>query len=199
MTARSRRLRKLAGYPLTLLAANLAWMVFSLPVVTWFAAGVALVHALDRRFEEDGRGVLSGFWEGWRRTWRRTLPLGLASTVAALILLLNAGFLLGQDSPAAFLLLAGTVPLALVWLFWHVSLIPVVALFPHLTTRQWLRDSFALSFQHPGAMLAVLAAAVLAAGAVLAVPALLPLCGASLPALLALKLCRHHLPRWSDV
>lgn len=143
----------LAAWNVVLL--SFAWLLFALPVVTWLGASIAMVHSFDDWLARGDDAVLSNFWNGWRRHWWRTLPIGAASTLVLLVLVFNLLFLLAQESSAAFVLAVGTITLIALWTFVHFALVPIAALFPHLPTRQLLRESAVLAFRHPFSMMTI--------------------------------------------
>jgi uncharacterized membrane protein YesL len=153
-------------HPVNVMFANLAWFVLVLPLVTWLPATVALAHALDRWFRDHDDRMVRNVLAGWRLHWRRTLPLGLASTAALLVLAVNAIFLSTRPAGVATLLLGGTGGIGIVWLALHLWLVPVIARNPDLPVTRWLAESAALAVGHPLSTLLLLVFSVLL-GAVL--------------------------------
>jgi len=180
-------------WPANLGVGNVLWFVFSLPVVTWLTAAVAMTHALERWLGAGDGRVMHNFWEGWKLHWRRTLPIGVVSTVVLAILLLNALFLATRDDRSALVLLPPTLVLLAAWLMFHLALIPVIALFPALPPRTWLREAAVLAIRHPLTSLinASLAAALVAA--LVWLPTLVPFVSAAPVGFVALRTVERHL------
>ncbi|MFA9446374.1 DUF624 domain-containing protein [Egicoccus sp. AB-alg6-2] len=114
-------------HPVNLVVGNLVWFVLVLPVVTWLSAAVALAYGIDRWFGDGDDRMVRNVLEGWRLTWRRTLPLGVVSGTLGLMLALNALFLSTRPPGVATVLLGGTGALGLVWLAVNLWLVPVLA------------------------------------------------------------------------
>ena len=189
----AQRLLRWLEYPANLAFANVLWFVFTLPVITWLPATVALLHSLDRWVRADDDRVFRNFIAGWRRHWRRGLLLGLASTATAAVLGANALFLSTRDGTVPIVLLGGTAALAAGWLLLHLWLLPLMVLRPELSVRDWLAASLVLLGRNL-LLSAVLAAfAVLSAGVFAALPTLLPFYGASVLGFLALRTAHRAL------
>lgn len=168
---------------------HVAWVVCALPVVTWLGASAAMVHSLDRWvMYGDGR-FLHNFGCGWRRHWRRTVPVGAASGLVGALLLANLLFLMTRDSPSAVVLLMGTIGLMLMWAILNLSLVPVIVLFPRLSTRRWLRESFVMAFRRPVSMTGAVLGCLVASAVLYQLFAPLVVLGAGLTAYLGLRLC----------
>lgn len=175
-----------------------AWAVAVLPVVTWLAAGAALVHVIERGVRRPDARVLHEFAAGWRRHWRTTVPLGVAGVVVAAVLTANLLFLTGRSSGGALVLAVGTLVLMLLGAMFAVALVPVVALWPDTRARQWLQAAFVVAFRQPVRTAAVAGAAVALAGAAVEVsPVVVPVC-APLVALAALRVCERQVVAGPD-
>jgi uncharacterized membrane protein YesL len=122
------------------------------------------------------------------------VPLGTAALLVLAALLVNLLFLTGRSGVPAFLLLVGTLLLLALWGMAMLSLVPVLALRPHLPVPEQLRTALALAFARP------LSALGLVLGAVLLVTGLvqvwLPLAVLAAPVVghLSLARARRHLP-----
>jgi len=125
-------------HPVNLVLANLVWFVLALPIVTWFAAAVALAHGLDGWFRNGDDRMVRNTLAGFRATWRRTLPYGIVSGLVATVLAANALFLSTRPTGAATVLLGGTGALGGLWLAVHLWLVPVLGRHPDLTLREAL-------------------------------------------------------------
>lgn len=164
------------------------WTLGALPVLTWLAGSVALVHALEARPQNAGEAVRA-FREGWLRHWRRAVVLGTVSLVAQVVLVANLLFLGTQHVAAAFVLFAGTAALLLISVLTQLTLAPVLVLFPAAGPWRVLVAAFVVAFRHPVRSASLLiVAVVLPAAAVQLSPILVPLC-APVVAHLAMRAC----------
>lgn len=170
-----------------------AWVVFSILVVTWMAATVALVYGVDRSGQPDDAGAWPEFLRGWRRHWKVALPLGAISLVVLAALLANLLFLSGQQGAPAFLLLVGTVLLLALWAMGMLSLVPALVLLAHLPWRDSVRTGLLLAFRHPFWTLALVFAAVLIATALGQVWEPLAIFAVPVTGYLSLRLTQRHL------
>lgn len=178
-----------------LVGLHAVWLLCALPVVTWMTSSAAMVHSLDRWLRCGDERLLSNFRCGWRAHVRRTAPLGAVSGLVLALLLINLLFLMTRNSALAVVVLIPTVGLLLMWAVLHVSLVPVIALFPDLTPRAWLRESFVMAFRHPASMTGVVLGCLVVSAALYELFAPLVVLGAGLTAYLALGRCYRSLER----
>jgi uncharacterized membrane protein YesL len=164
------------------------WALCVAPVLTWLAASVALVHALDAGPRSPAE-ALRAFPRGLRRHWRGTVPLGTLMLLALAVLVLNLLFLSGRRSAAAVVLAVGTVALMLIWASVQLALVPVIVLFPAAGPWRWLQAAFVVAFRNPVRSAGlVIVAGVLSAAATELSPLLVPLC-APVVGHLAMRAC----------
>jgi uncharacterized membrane protein YesL len=164
------------------------WALCVAPVLTWLAASVALVHALDAGPRSPAE-ALRAFHRGLRRHWRGTVPLGTLMLLALAVLVLNLLFLSGRRSAAAVVLAVGTVALMLIWASVQLALVPVIVLFPAAGPWRWLQAAFVVAFRNPVRSAGlVIVAGVLSAAATELSPLLVPLC-APVVGHLAMRAC----------
>lgn len=187
------RALNLLEWPANLGLVNVVWFLFSLPVVTWFTASVALIHSLERWLQAGDGRIASNFWGSWKRQWRRTLPIGVVSTAVLAILLANAIFLVTREVPAALFLLPPTIVLLASWLMLHLALIPVIALFPELPVRTWLREAAVLAIRHPLTSVVNATLTTALVYAVVWLPTLVPFVSAAPIGFLAMRTVARHL------
>lgn len=178
-----------------LVALHAVWLLCALPVVTWMTSSAAMVHSLDRWLRCGDDRLLLNFRRGWRAHVRRTAPLGAVSSLVLALLLVNLLFLMTRTSAPAVVLLIPTIGLLLMWAVLNVSLVPVVALFPDLSTRAWLREGFVMAFRHPASMTGVVLGCLVVSAALYELFAPLVVLGAGLTAYLALGRCYRSLER----
>ena len=121
----------------TFLAANLLWILTSLPLVTLPAATGALFHLVARVIAEERDldpepATIADFWEGFRLHWQRSSLLG-AIDIVALVVTIGAFFFYLQNENELLIFLTG--PIFLIFL---VLLAMQIYLFPLLVARQQL-------------------------------------------------------------
>lgn len=194
MTARTQRqLRARLIRTVILLLLHGAWLLCALPVVTWLSASVAMVHSLNRWIMHGDDRIFHNFGRGWCRHWRRTLPAGATSALVFVLLIANLMFLVTRDSAAALVLLMGTVAMLVMWAILNLALVPVIVLFPDLSTRRWLRESFVMAFRRPLSMIGVVFGCLVGSVVLLQIFAPLVVLGVGGTAYLGLKLFYRNL------
>lgn len=187
-----RRLRALSDHAVRGVVLAIGWAVLCVPVLTWVAATAAVMHSLDRAGRPGD--AVPELWDGWRRHWRRGVPLGAVSLLLLAALLMNLLFLTGQAGAPAFLLLVGTLVLLVLWAMAVLTVVPLLVLAPDLPTGRLVRTGLALALRHP------VPGAGLALGTMLLLTGLaqvwVPLAVLAVPAVAwsALALARRHLP-----
>ena len=183
------RLGAYLGHSVGVVALHAAWLLCALPVVTWMTSSAAMVHSLDRWVRHGDDRLLLNFRCGWRRHWRRTVPIGAASALVLTLLLANLFFLMTRDSAPAVVLLVTTIGLMLMWAILNLSLVPVIVLFPELSARRCLRESFVMAFRHPLSMIGVVLGCLVASAVLYQLFTPLAVFGVGLTAYLALRRC----------
>lgn len=174
-------------HPVNLVIANLVWFVLALPLITWLAAAVALAVAVDAWFEDGDDRMVRNVLAAWRATWRRTLPLGVASGAIGLVLGANALFLSTRPSGVATVLLGGTAGLGLLWLVANLWLVPVLARHRDLPLRAALVLAVGHAVRQPATTALLVVFAVLAAAVLVPFWTFLPFLGAAPIVALALR------------
>lgn len=170
-----------------------AWLLCSLPVVTWLCSSVAMVHSLDRWITYGDDRLVQNFRRGWLRHWRHTVPVGTASALVFAVLLANLLFLMTRDSEAAVVLLIGTLGLMLIWAMLNLSLVTVIALFPGLPARRCVRESFVLAFRRPLSLISVVVGSLVASAVLYQLFMPLVVLSAGLAGFLGLRFCYRGL------
>lgn len=189
----SQRLRARLEHAVGVVLLHGAWLLCAFPVVTWLGSSVAMVHSLDRWIMHGDDRFLHNFWYGWRLHWRRTLPIGAASGLVFALMLANLLFLMTRDSAPAVVLLMGTIGLMLMWAIVNLAFVPVIVLFPQLSTRRCLRESFVMAFRHPLSMIGVVLGCLITSSVLLRIFAPLVILGVGVTAYLGLRLCYRNL------
>lgn len=184
---------RLLAYPAYLGLLNLGWLVLALPVVTWLSAAAAMTRAMHAWLAEDDQRPFTNTFRFFRESWRRTLPVSLASTAVLLVAAGNVAFLRDTGGRAAGLLLAAQLPLLAAVAVYLAALIPVMALWPDLEPRSWLREALVLVARHPAFAAIHLILLLTLVGVLLIVPTLAVFCCASLPAFWSLRLATRAL------
>ncbi|MFD8378534.1 DUF624 domain-containing protein [Streptomyces sp. NPDC059679] len=175
-------------YPAHLAVLNLCWLLASLPLITSYAAGIALHSALRAWREEGENRVAAYFFRECRRVLRGSLPLAAAGLVSLLGLWLSGSFWLGAPGPLLVFATAALVPVAIVVAAVHITVFEVAARHPQAPPRDWVLAGLRLAVTRPGrCACAVLLCATW--GAVLwRLPTLAALWGISVPALVLHRL-----------
>lgn len=162
---------------------NLCWLLASLPVITSYAAGIALHTALREWREEGGTRVAAAFFRAFRARLRGSLPLAAGGLASVLGLWVAGSFWLGAPGPVLLLATAALVPVAVVTALVHVTVFDVAARHPEDSPRAWLRACLLRATTHPGRCAAAVLLCVTWAAVLWRLPTLAPLWGMSLPAL----------------
>ncbi|MFA9432635.1 DUF624 domain-containing protein [Egicoccus sp. AB-alg2] len=174
-------------HPVNLVLANLVWFVLVLPVVTWFAAAVALAHSVDAWFRHGDDRMVRNALAGWRLTWRRTLPFGVVSGAVGAVLAVNALFLSTRPAGVATVLLGGTGGLGLLWLGLHLWLVPLLGRHPDLSLRAALAMAANAAIRFAPLTLLMVVFTVLLAAVLVAFWTFVPFLSAALVVALALR------------
>jgi uncharacterized membrane protein YesL len=178
------------AYPANLAFAGVATLILSLGVVTTLPACIASARALSGWLRHGDTAVFTSIFRQFARTWRRSLPLGVASALVVAVLVVDIVFLSAQLSGGtplvALLMTAATVPIAIA-----VSLIllaiPVAATrSPEAGPKQWMIEAGYLVARRPGRAIFLLALVIALALTFYLLPTLAPFFGLSLPVYLAL-------------
>ena len=187
------RLLAAMAYPANLAFVGVAALILALPVVTILPASVAAARALRLWLQDGETAVFTATFREFGATWRRTLPLGVASVAVVLLLLVDSVFL-GQQlsaagagaSPVALVLAAATVPVALAVTLLLLALPVAAARSREGTRRQWLLEAGYLIARRPVQALIMLAIVLVFVLTCYLLPTLVPFFGLSLPVYLAL-------------
>jgi len=180
-------------HPMNIAAAGLAAAVLSIGVVTAIPAVIAASRAMQRWLAGDDQAVFTGVFREFAATWRRSLPIGIAGVLVAVILVVDVAFLTEQlagGSGVAIALLAATAPVAIAIGLLLLALPVSAALQRDASARAWLVGAGALVARRPFSAVLLLIGVVTFALACYLFPTLLPFLGASLPAYLALLVWR---------
>jgi uncharacterized membrane protein YesL len=137
-----------------LVAANVLWLVLSLPIVTWPAATAGLFLLVQRmvREELDGEPIearLGDIWEGFRQHGVRSSLLTLLD-VAALALIVVALVFYARSPAEPFRWLVG--PIALVGLLWlgaQLYLYPLLLRRPPNRPWEVMRTALLVALANP--------------------------------------------------
>jgi uncharacterized membrane protein YesL len=137
-----------------LVAANVLWLLLSLPIVTWPAATAGLFLLAQRvvREELDGEPVearLSDFWDGFRQYWQRSSLLTLLD-VGMLALILVALMFYIRSSVEPLRWLVGPIALVgLVWLGAQLYLYPLLLYRPSDRPWETMRTALLIALGYP--------------------------------------------------
>ena len=184
------RLLAVLVHPMNIAAAGLAAAVLSLGIVTALPAALVAARMMQRWLDGDDQPVFTGVFREFAGTWRRSLPLGVASAIVSVVVVVDGAFLLeqaGRGSTLAIVLLAATVPVALAIGLILVTLPVAAARDRDARARTWLLGAGARVAAHPLRAALLLLAVVTFGLCCYLVPTLLPFFGASLPAYLAVR------------
>lgn len=183
------------SYPANLAFSGLAGFVIALGVLTWLCAAVAIGRSLHRWLEDGDDRVFTNTFRELAGTWRRTLPLSVAATLALALVVADLLFLGTRSSPWALLLTAAIVPLAALLAVVLIHIPAAAALAPGARGRQWVRLAMMLVLSAPGRTLAVLAVSATWVALCTVVPTLVPVLGLSVPVFAALVAARRTASR----
>lgn len=162
-----------------MVAANVAWLLLSLLIVTWPAATAGLFYLVRRVVEEelvvatrDAR--FADFWEGFRGYWARSSLLALID-LAGLVLIVSALIFYGRSEVEPLRWLIGPIGLVgLVWLIAQLYLYPLLLQRPNSNPLRIACEALFIALAYPLFSLSLLlttlilfAASVLLAGPVL--------------------------------
>ena len=156
-----------------LLAANVMWLVLSLPIVTWPAATAGLFYLVNRIVKEEldiepRYARLSDFWQGFRQHGWRVSLLTLIDLFVLVVVAVALRFY--SQSPVEWLRwLVGPLGLiALAWAGTQLYLYPLLILRPERSAGELAREAFLVAISYAAYTLSLLITAiVLAVGAAL--------------------------------
>ncbi|MCA9916588.1 MAG: DUF624 domain-containing protein [Anaerolineales bacterium] len=136
------------------LAANVLWLITSLPIVTMPAAAGGLFYLMsrviaDERDLDPDESAIGDFWVGFRQYWRSFSLLGFLDLVAFLLLGSTAYFY-WQHPVELFNWLAGPLVIFLLTLFFmQLYLFPLRLVYPEETVWGIFRRAFFLVITKP--------------------------------------------------
>ncbi len=179
------------AYPANLAFAGVAGFLLALGVVTWLSAAVAVGRSLHLWLDGDDDRVFTNTFRELACTWRRTLPLSVAATLALALVVADLAFLNTRDSAVAVVLAAAVVPFAALLVVVLFTVPAAAALAREGSGRQWLVLASKLVLAAPGRTFAVLAVTVTWFALCTAVPTLVPVLGLSVPVFAGLIAARR--------
>jgi uncharacterized membrane protein YesL len=144
-----------------LVAANILWLLLSLPIVTWPAATAGLFYLVRRVVQEeldapaqDAR--LGDFWDGFRQHWRRSILLTVIDLVGLGVIAVALVFYGGStDEPLRWLV----GPIGLIGLAWITAQLYVYPLLlERAGSRPWeiMREALLVAIGYPLSSLSLL-------------------------------------------
>ena len=144
-----------------LVAANILWLLLSLPIVTWPAATAGLFslvrHVVQEELEASPRETrLSDFWDGFKRYWLRSSLLAVIDLVGLGVIAVALVFYAGSTSEPLRWLVG---PIGLVGLVWITAQLYVYPLLLERTgSRPWeiMREALLIVIGYPLASLSLL-------------------------------------------
>ncbi|SDD63603.1 Uncharacterized membrane protein YesL [Sanguibacter gelidistatuariae] len=189
------KLLTILSYPANLMFAGVAAAILSLGVVTALPAAIAASRAMSLWLRDGEDAVFTTTFKEFAATWRRSLPLGVASVVIVLVLSANTVFLWGRagsgaDGPA-LLLGAATAVLGCAGALVLLALPVATTRSPDGDRRSWLIESAYLVARRPLRSVILLGIVVAVAATFYLLPTLVPFVGISIPVYLALVTFGH--------
>ena len=160
-------------------------ILLSLTVVLYPAALFGVYEqALD--LSHGIRTGIMGFWQGFKRYWRKSLPWGLLNLLVLVILGFNVWFYRNVEHPIALFLMVLMMFLLLLWLVWQFYAVSCFFLQEKKTLKIAWKNGWAIILLQPG--YAILIAIVMLILLVLSLTTFIPLCLGSIPLIAILGL-----------
>ncbi len=96
------------------------------------------------------RTGIIGFWQGFKRYWRKSLPWGLLNLFVVALLVFNVWFYRNVDHPIALVLMVVMVFLVLFWLIWQFYSVSCFFLQEERTLKVAWKNGLAVILLQPG-------------------------------------------------
>ena len=96
------------------------------------------------------RTGIMGFWQGFKRYWRKSLPWGLLNLFVVALLVFNVWFYRNVDHPIALVLMVVMVFLVLFWLIWQFYSVSCFFLQEERTLKVAWKNGLAVILLQPG-------------------------------------------------
>lgn len=177
---------------------NLMWIVFTLPLLTWYTSTVAMHYSISKWIYEDDHRVVRNFYEGFRQFFKKTWGLGCVSGIIGAILTTNFFFWGTQQTKLAFFFVMGMIPLILFYLFLHFFVFVIIADDRKASVKNWLGSAFGFVLSHPIATFFCFISGLLLLGVFWKLPTLMLTFGASVFALICNSICKKTISGWTD-
>ncbi|QHK20589.1 hypothetical protein GU243_13570 [Pseudarthrobacter psychrotolerans] len=171
----------LLRYPSSLFLANIAAILFLLPVVTWLSGLVGATRVLRSIGHTDDEAFL-GVVRSVRKSWRRDLPAAAGIPLAFGMVTANMLWLAGHPTSMSVVLLGAQLPILLALLAFAMNYI-VLASEPDndaLTAGVMVKSAVRAALRRPGRSLLAIVVGV-ACVPVMVLPPLTIACGLTLP------------------
>lgn len=171
----------LLRYPSSLFLANIAAILFLLPVVTWLSGLVGATRVLRSIGHTDDEAFL-GVVRSVRKSWTRDLPAAAGIPLAFGMVTANMLWLAGHPTPMSIVLLGAQLPILLAVLAFTVNYI-VLASEPEndvLTPSVMATSAVSAAMRRPGRSLLAIVVGVVCVP-VMVLPPLTVACGLTLP------------------
>ncbi|MEV8249877.1 hypothetical protein AB0O87_02980 [Microbacterium sp. NPDC076768] len=180
------------AYPANLVLGAVAVLILALPVVTAFSATIALARAFAAWTHNRDDAVFTNTFRQFALTWRRSLPLSIASTGVLVVVAGNIIFLAMQlangSDPFGLLIAAAMLPFTLVLLAYALAVAAASARIPDATRKEWVAGGWALLLGLPRRSLGVLTVAIGTGIVSVLIPTMAPFLVFSLPVYAAVRL-----------
>ncbi|MCA9899032.1 MAG: DUF624 domain-containing protein [Ardenticatenaceae bacterium] len=138
----------------TFLAANVLWLITSLPIVTMPAAAGGLFYLMsrviaDERDLDPDESAIGDFWVGFRRYWKQFSLIGFLD-LAVVLLLGFTTYFYWQHPVELFNWLAGPLAICLLtFFFMQLYLFPLRLAYPEESVWSIFRRAFFLVITRP--------------------------------------------------
>lgn len=165
-----------------MVAANLLWLLLSLPVVTWPAATAGLFSLVSRVVQEElgeasRDASIRDFWAGFRQHGLRSTLLSLLDLAGLMAIVVALAFYLQSPAEPLRWLSGPIAMIGLIWLMAQIYLFPLLIQRASSNPLEVLREALLTAIQYPLASLSLLLTSLVVAvpAVILAGPVLLVL------------------------
>jgi uncharacterized membrane protein YesL len=137
-----------------MVAANILWLLLSLPIVTWPAATAGLFTLVRRVVEEEEvvatrDAHITDFWEGFRRYWLSSSVLALIDLAGLGIIAVALVFYSRSDVEPLRWLVGPIGLIGLVWLTAQLYLYPLFLQRPENRPWETMREAVFIALGYP--------------------------------------------------